>query len=171
MLDTTVKDKEQQVSILMARVKSLEEQVNKDIYERYFPQNQPDPYQTKQKPTIIPPGCPIPPQCGPSQCQQPYQPLMSCSCHNFHHHPCTQTCSQCPPHTQSSSFLDISKQVLKIEKIISEVKSKVVAIEAINREQQDNMKVVSDSIAAPSPLTVISNEPTHHDDASTDSPK
>ena len=163
VLDTTVKDKEQQVSILMARGKSLEEKVNNEIYEKYFPQNQPDSNQTRQKPTTLPPSCNLSPQCGSSHSKQPCQPSISCFCHPFYHHECRHGL------TQGSSLPDMSQQVLKIVEIISEVRTKVDNIEAIHKEQRDNNARIDTHAATSQSVTEVSNNRTRHDAASTES--
>ena len=132
-LDITVNDKEQKITILMARVNSLEEAANKDVYDRYFPKVQPNSDQPQPGGYSLPSShqhCYIPSSCcnHSTQCCQARLPCPPAHHHTQHQH----SYHRCDP--QSSPVSDnVAELVLKLEKMINEVKNKIDAVEILQR--------------------------------------
>ena len=91
-LDASIVDKDQRVSVLMARLKLFEEKQTKDIYDKYFPANENQ--QPAHSTTVPPTHPPCPPRCHSRFCP-PHPTPPDCSCSGHRHHPChCQTQSQ-----------------------------------------------------------------------------
>ena len=108
-LDATIVDKEQQAEILLARVKILEEQQNKHVFDKYFPQNQPNPSTDR----INVSGCSsnLVHHCPAQQCCQMLHSC--CSHHNNHPHghptsklPCQHHLNQTPETAQLKAMFE-----------------------------------------------------------------
>ena len=108
-LDATIVDKEQQAEILLARVKILEEQQNKHVFDKYFPQNQPNPSTDR----ITVSGCSsnLVHHCPAQQCCQMLHSC--CSHHNNHPHghptsklPCQHHLNQAPETAQLKAMFE-----------------------------------------------------------------
>ena len=116
-LDTTIKDKELQISVLLARVKHLEERENKKTYEKYFSDDtlQNTHHETPADPPNL--GCSL--RCW--SCSHIPPPV---HCQQLSHH-CpgrpSPACSAGPP-SQSSH---LEQQLLKMNTDLNEVKQNI----------------------------------------------
>ena len=152
-LDVTVKDKEQQVSILMARVNSLEEAANNEIYERYFPRVQPTSDQPHQgAPTHSPSHqpCYFPPSCcnHSTQCCQSRLGCPPSHHHGQQQHPCQH--QRCAPQTSPLSD-NVTPQFLKLQEMINEVKDKIDAVEILQRNTNSGPRPTDSTLNFPNP--------------------
>ena len=98
-LDASVKDKDQRVSVLMARIKIFEDDHTKSMHEKYFPSQEPPsaanqstkpaaPPQTKNICRVHPtPQCMCYPPLPPSCCHPQYQSQCTCQTHSHHQLP------------------------------------------------------------------------------------
>ena len=117
-LDASVVDKDQRISVLMARLKLFEEKQNKDIYDKYFPAN--DNSQPIQPTTVPPPPCLS--HCHPTHCP-PHQTPPACSCSRHPPHPCLchpPPHSQCSP-AQSSSGNDVMDTIKALTNEVAQI--------------------------------------------------
>ena len=136
-LDATVVDKEQQVEILLARVKVLEDDKNKQVYDKYFPT-------THQTPVIE--QSTMPSHCNQSSnyhCQaHQWCPTSHHSCcHAKKCHPertpCHSLCQTPPSHTCFSSEL-VMKFEKQFERMNSEINKIKVAAALSNGDEGSN---------------------------------
>ena len=114
----------------MARVSSLEEAANKDLYDKYFPKAQSTSDQPHQGPSTLPSSqhcCSLPLNCCSHTVQgcQYHRPVLP---HDQHQH----LCHRCPPHSSSPPD-NVVQHVLKLEVMIREV-------EALQRNAGSNNK-------------------------------
>ena len=116
-LDFEIKDKDQKISILLARNKILEEKKNEDLMNKYFPTSKPS--------STTPPFCQGP-SAGASM-QPCSHAVRSCSphlvCYDFHHqHPHHQLF--CQHRTTDPKPLDnITNRVDKIEEELNHIRA------------------------------------------------
>ena len=124
-IDASLKDKEQMVAVLLARIKVFEERENQQIFDKYFPDNL-----TRGRP----PGTTSAPVTNPMsshysnhyrpQCHQQCVPLPQC-CHHTHN---TVHCFSHEPTSEQSSNLE--KKVATIALDTIELKSAVEQVKA-----------------------------------------
>ena len=102
-LDAEIKDKDQRVAVLWARVQILEEKQNKDVLDKYFP-HQADPNKPGPTSSIAPPKTqiPSPPSC-PGSCAAPPPTLSGTCCTSHCKQQLTHWCSPCPYQTHAPS--------------------------------------------------------------------
>ena len=96
MLDATINDKEQELSVLWARIKILEEKQNKDILGKYFP-HKPAPTSAPKSPApIVPTPGPLPRSCATSSgaCRSTPPSCSTSPCHASSP-PCAHICCPC----------------------------------------------------------------------------
>ena len=116
-LDFEIKDKDQKISILLARNKILEEKKNEDLMNKYFPTSKPS--------STTPPFCQGP-SAGASM-QPCSHAVRSCSphlvCYDFHHqHPHHQLFCQHRT-TDPKPLDDITNRVDKIEEELNHIRA------------------------------------------------
>ena len=131
MLDSDIKDKDQQLSVLWARIKIFEEKQSKEVFNKYFPaDDDPTPPCSSSRPPpcssntpcsatcrcFSPPCCPAPPSCSHSMHHAP----LSCS---MHHHHCSLSTNSSSK--GSAKELDLNE---KIEALIVDIKNIKIAL-------------------------------------------
>ena len=118
-LDATVVDKEQQVEILLARVKVLEDDKNKQVYDKYFPSAQQTP--VTQQTSVPSHSNSSSHHCLAHQCCQTSR---HCCCH------LNKSCHiSCQTPTTNSSCLS-PELILKFEKQVERIKSEIDNLKA-----------------------------------------
>ena len=118
ILDQNIIDKDQELSVVWARVKILEEKQNKDILDKYFPHSSNN--QTKNKPTTC---CPSPRARAPPACAPPPPSCSRCapiSC-------CTRP-PQCPKSNHNISGQFCSDFEISTSNTLDDIKAKVEAV-------------------------------------------
>ena len=129
-LDAMIVDKEQQAEILLSRVKILEEQQNKQVFDKYFPSNPPNP----SKDQITAPNCSsnLVHHCPAQPC---CQILRSC-CTHYNHHPHGQSSSGFPCQGSHQPTPDKTQLSYRFEQHAERITEEINRIKAVLKHVQ-----------------------------------
>ena len=190
MLDSQVKDKDQERAVLYARVKILEEKQNKEILEKYFPHpeaqstssSRSSSNQASANPIPQEQSCktsqacssPAPPSCSGTGCSAAPSHSCACSCStpmyilpvgcpgHAHHHAPTVNCQ----HSGNGPLAAVTNNIESNKKEIENLRNEIIKLKSFLIEINQKSTTLPDA-SVPSDDQPVEETPTATDDSVT----